>query len=293
MSVIRHRTVPVDGTGVFVREAGDAARPAVVLLHGFPSSSRHYTRLIDRLAEHWHVLAPDYPGFGFSDPLPASPTFDRLAEIIAALIDALGIDRYALYLFDFGAPVGFRVALSHDRRVAAVITQNANAYTEGLGPGLTAVAQWWADRAAGQAVIDELLSGDGTRGQWLAGVRNPEHVDPSQYLADQAVLARPGRREYMTDLLWDYQHTVARYGEFQAWLRTRTPAVLAVWGGNDPFFIPAGAHAYRRDVPGADVVVLDTGHFALEEEVDSVAATVNAFLTKHHNRLRARSPDQR
>jgi pimeloyl-ACP methyl ester carboxylesterase len=283
MSVIRHRTVRVDDTAVFVREAGDPARPALVLLHGFPSSSRHYVRLLDRLADRWHVVAPDYPGFGQSDPVPSSPTFDRLAEIIAAVIDTLGIDRYALYLFDFGAPVGFRIALAHDQRVGAVITQNANAYTDGFGPGLTPVAQWWADRTAGQPAIDGLLSAEGTRAQWLAGARDPEHIDPSQYLADQAVLDLPGRTQYMTDLLWDYQHTVARYGQFHAWLRQRSPHVLAIWGRNDPYFTPAGAHAYRRDAPNAEVVLLDTGHFALEEEVDTIAANVDAFLAKNHN----------
>ena len=280
MSAIRHRTVGVDGLTVFLREAGDPARPTLVLLHGFPSSSRHYVRLLDRLAERWHVVAPDYPGFGRSDPLPASPTFDRLAEVTAAVIDALGVDRYALYLFDFGAPVGFRVALAHDQRVVAVITQNANAYTDGLGPGLAPVAQWWADRADGQAAIDGLLSAEGTQAQWLAGARDPEHVDPDQYAADQAVLDRSGRAEYMMDLLWDYQHTVARYGEFHEWLRRRSPRLLAIWGANDPFFIPAGAHAYRRDVPNAEVTLLDTGHFALEEEADTVAAAVDAFLSK-------------
>jgi pimeloyl-ACP methyl ester carboxylesterase len=282
VSAIRHRIVRVDDIAVFVREAGDPARPALVLLHGFPSSSRHYVRLLDRLAEHWHVVAPDYPGFGRSDPLPLSPTFDRLAEITANVIDTLGIDRYALYLFDFGAPVGFRVALAHDRRVGVVITQNANAYVDGFGPGLTPVAQWWADRPAGQSTIDGLLSAGGTRAQWLAGARDPEHIDPDQYVADQAVLDLPGRAEYMMDLLWDYQHTVARYGEFQAWLRRRSPEVLAIWGANDPYFAPAGAHAYRGDVPNAEVVLLDTGHFALEEEVDAVATNVDAFLAKHH-----------
>ena len=280
MSAIRHRTVDVDGLAVFVRGAGDPARPTVVLLHGFPSSSRHYLRLLDRLADRWHVVAPDYPGFGRSDPLPSSPTFDRLAEVTAAVIDRLGIDRYAVYLFDFGAPVGFRVALAHDERVRAVITQNANAYTEGFGPGLEPIAQWWTDRGAGQAAIDGLLSATGTRAQWLAGARDPAHVDPDQYAADQAVLDRPGRARYMADLLWDYQNTVPRYGEFQDWLRRRNPRLLAIWGRHDPYFVPAGAHAYRRDVPAAEVVLLDTGHFALEEEVDTVAAAVDAFLAK-------------
>ncbi len=281
MPLIRHRTVRVSDLDVFVREAGDPARPAVVLLHGFPSSSRQYLRLMDRLAGHWHVVAPDYPGFGLSDPLPGSPTFDRLAGITAELLDTLGIDRYALYLFDFGAPVGFRVALAHDHRVHALITQNANAYTDGFGPGVAALADWWADRQAGQPAIDGFVTLEGTRAQWLAGARDPEHVDPSQYLADQAVIDRPGRAEYMKDLLWDYQHTIPRYEDFHRWLRQRAPKVLAVWGHRDPFFIPAGASAYQGDVPDAEIVLLDTGHFALEEEADTIATAVDEFLAKH------------
>jgi pimeloyl-ACP methyl ester carboxylesterase len=281
MPLIRHRTVRVSDLNLFLRDAGDPARPAVVLLHGFPSSSRQYLRLIDRLAEHWHVVAPDYPGFGLSDPLPGSPTFDRLAGITAELLDTLGIDRYALYLFDFGAPVGLRVALAHDHRVHALITQNANAYTDGFGPGVAALTGWWADRQAGQPAIDGFVTLEGTRAQWLAGARDPEHVDPSHYLADQAVIDQPGRAQYMKDLLWDYQHTIPRYEDFHRWLRQRAPKVLAVWGRRDPFFIPAGASAHRGDVPDAEIVLLDTGHFALEEEVDTIATTVDEFLTKH------------
>lgn len=281
MPVIRHRAIEVADAEVFVREAGDPARPTLVLLHGFPSSSRHYIRLLDRLAGRWHVIAPDYPGFGLSSPLPGAPTFDRLAEITAQVLDALGTGDYALFLFDFGAPVGFRVALAHDARVRAVISQNANAYADGLGPGVAALADWWADRQAGQAAIDGLGSLEGTRAQWLAGARDPEHIDPSQYLADQAVLDLPGWAQYMQDLLWDYQFTVPRYQEFHDWLRRRAPKVLAIWGRHDPFFTPAGAHAYRADIPDAQIVLLDTGHFALEEEADTVATTVDAFLTKH------------
>ena len=280
MSVIRHRTIRAYDLDVFVREAGDPGRPTVVLLHGFPTSSRQYVRLIDRLAERWHVVAPDYPGFGLSQPLPASPTFDRLAEVTAAALDELRVGDYALYLFDFGAPVGFRVALAHNHRVQAIITQNANAYTDGFGPGVTALAAWWEDRQAGQGAVDGFVSLDGTRAQWLAGARDPEHIDPSQYLADQAVLDLPGRADYMKDLLWDYQNTIPRYEQFHAWLRARAPKLLAAWGRNDPFFTPAGAKAYRTDVPDAEIVMLDTGHFALEEEVDAIATHITSFLDK-------------
>ena len=283
MTAIRHRTVHAAGQEVFLREAGDPTRPTLVLLHGFPSSSRHYVRLIDRLAARWHVVAPDYPGFGLSASLPGSPTFDRLAEVTGAALDAVGVEDYGLFLFDFGAPVGFRIALAHDRRVRVVISQNANAYTEGFGPAVAALAEWWSDRAAGQPAIDGFVSLAGTRTQWLAGARDREHIDPSQYLADQAVLDLPGRADYMKDLLWDYQNTVPRYPEFHAWLRSRRPKLLAIWGRNDPFFIPAGAEAFRADVPDAEIVLLETGHFALEEEADAVASSVDTFLDKHLN----------
>lgn len=281
MTVIRHHTARIDDLDVFVREAGDPARPTLVLLHGFPTSSRQYLRLLDRLADRWHIVAPDYPGFGLSQPLQTRPTFDGLAEVTAAALDELGVGDYALYMFDFGAPVGFRVALAHNTRVRVIITQNANAYTDGFGPGLAAIAAWWDDKQAGQSAIDGLVSLDGTRAQWLAGARDPEHIDPSQYLADQAILDLPGRADYMKDLLWDYQNTVPRYAQFHAWLRARAPKVLAVWGRNDPFFTPAGAEAYRTDVPDADVILLDTGHFALEEEVDAIATHITSFLGKH------------
>jgi pimeloyl-ACP methyl ester carboxylesterase len=278
MSAIRHRTVEIDGRTVFVREAGDPARPTLVLLPGYPSSTRAYVRLIDRLAGDWHAVAIDYPGFGSSDPLPGEPTFDRLAEVTGRVIDALGIGDYAVYLFDFGAPVGFRIALEHDRRVRAVITQNGNAYTDGFGPGVAALTDWWSDREAGQQAVDWFVSLAGTRMQWEAGARDPEHVDPEQALADQAVLDRPGRADYMKALLWDYRNNPARYPAWQDWLRTRRPEVLAIWGRDDPFFIPAGARAYQADVPSAEVILLDTGHFALEEEVDEIAARVAAVL---------------
>lgn len=271
MPPIRHHYVEIDGLKVFVREAGDATRPALVLLPGYPSSTRAYIRLIDRLASDWHIVAIDYPGFGSSDPLPESPTFDRLAEITGKTIDALGIRDYAIYMFDFGAPVGFRIALEHDQRVRGLVVQNGNAYVDGFGPGVAALADWWEDREGGQAAVDGFVSLEGTQAQWLAGARNPELIDPEHALADQLVLDRPGRADYMKALLWDYQNNPPRYPDWQAWLRSRQPKVLAAWGKNDPFFTAPGAEAYRADVPEAHIVLLDTGHFALEEEADTIA----------------------
>lgn len=279
MPAISHRIIEVDDLHVFVREAGDPARPTLVLLPGYPSSTRSYVRLIDRLAGDWHVVAIDYPGFGSSDPLPGPPTFDQLAEITGKAIDTLGVGDYAVYMFDFGAPVGFRIALAHDERVRAIVTQNANAYTEGFGPGVAPLAEWWADKQAGQATVDWFVSLSGTQSQWAAGAREAAHIDPEQALADQLVIDLPGRADYMKTLLWDYQNNPPNYPKWQAWMRARQPRVLAIWGKNDPFFIPAGAFGYQTDVPSAEVVLLDTGHFALEEEADEIAARVGDLMT--------------
>ena len=278
MPAIRHHFVDVDGLKIFVREAGDPANPTLVLLPGYPSSTRSYVRLIDRIAAHWHAVAIDYPGFGSSDPLPDSPTFDRLAEVTGKAIDRLGISDYALYIFDYGSPVGFRIALQHDTRVHGILTQNGNAYTDGLGPGLAPVSAWWQDRAAGQPTVDGFLTLDGTQLQWRAGARDVDNIDPEQAIADQAIIDQPGRAQYMEALLWDYQNNPKAYPQWQSWLRERQPKVIAAWGKNDPFFIPAGARAYQTDVPDAKVVLLDTGHFALEEEVDAIAQLVHELM---------------
>jgi pimeloyl-ACP methyl ester carboxylesterase len=274
---IRHRNISVEGRNVFVREAGDPRKPSLVLLPGFPSSTRAYIRLIDRLANDWHAVAIDYPGFGSSAPLAESPTFDRLAEITGQVIDALGIGDYVIYMFDFGAPVGFRTALRHDDRVRGIVSQNGNAYLEGFGPGF-ALSEWWRDREAGQSTIDAIVTLAGTQSQWNDGARDLEQIDPEQALADQRVLDLPGRASYMKALLWDYQNNVSQYGAWQAWLRERQPALLAIWGANDPIFAPPGAEAYKRDVADATVVLLDTGHFALEEDVDVVAHYVGELM---------------
>jgi len=278
-ATIHHRFRTVAGVEMFYREAGDPTAPAIVLLSGHPSGVHAYNGLIDRLAGSWHVIAPDIPGYGFSaTPVDAPWTFDWLADVTNALLEDLQLDRYAMYMFDFGAPVGFRIATAHPQRVTGIITQNGNIYTDGFGPGVAALAGWWNDRAAGQAAIDAFLTLAGTRFQWEAGARDVTSIDPAMWTLDQALLEQPGRKKAAEALLWDYQHNPGRYPEWQRYLRTHQPPLLAIWGANDPFFIPPGAEAYKRDVPDADVVLLDTGHFALVEELDVIAAHVDRFL---------------
>ena len=276
---IRHRFRTSAGVEVFYREAGDPAAPAIVLLAGHPSGAHAYGGLIERLAGSWHVVAPDYPGYGFSaTPVDAPWTFDWLANVTDAFLEDLGLERYALYAFDFGAPVGFRIAERHPERIAGIVTQNGNIYTDGFGPGVAALANWWDDRAAGQAAVDGFLTLAGTRFQWEAGARDVASIDPAMVALDQALLDAPGRKDAAEALLWDYRTNPGRYPDWQRYLRDNRPPLLAIWGKHDPFFIPPGAEAYKRDVPDAEVVLLDTGHFALVEEVDAVAEHVDRFL---------------
>ena len=276
---MHHRFRTVAGIDVFYREAGDPQAPPIVLLSGHPSGVHAYDGLIERLAKSWHVIAPDYPGYGFSaTPADAPWTFDWLADVTNAFLEDLGLERYAMYMFDFGAPVGFRIAEKHPERVAGIVTQNGNIYTDGFGPGVSALADWWKDRAAGQAAVDGFLTLAGTRFQWEAGARDPSAIDPAAWTLDQALLDQPGRKAAAEALLWDYRNNPGRYPDWQAYLREHQPPLLAIWGANDPFFIPPGAEAYKRDVPSAEVILLDTGHFALVEEVDTIAEHVDRFL---------------
>jgi pimeloyl-ACP methyl ester carboxylesterase len=276
---MHHRFRTVAGVDVFYREAGDPQAPPIVLLSGHPSGVHAYNGLIERLAKAWHVIAPDYPGYGFSaTPAGAPWTFDWLAEVTDAFLEDLGLDHYALYMFDFGAPVGFRIAEKHPERVAGIITQNGNIYADGFGPGVSALADWWKDRAAGQAAVDGFLTLAGTKFQWEAGARDPSTIDPAAWTLDQALLDQPGRKAAAEALLWDYQNNPGRYPAWQAYLREHQPPLLAIWGANDPFFIPPGAEAFKRDVPSAEVILLDTGHFALVEEVEAIADNVDRFL---------------
>jgi pimeloyl-ACP methyl ester carboxylesterase len=281
---ITYQHEEIEGVGVFYREAGPRGAPTIVLLHGYPSSSRQYAALIPLLAGRFHVIALDYPGFGESDTPSRSQyayTFDHLAETTNALLERLGINSYTFYLQDFGGPIGFRIMEAHPERLQALIIQNANTYEEGLGANWAVIAQYWADRSAHREIADNFTSLELTKQRHLAGSPHPERYDPEAWLIEYAFLARPETREIMADLLYDYQTNVASYPRWQKWLRTHKPPTLVMWGRYDPSFITPGAEAYRRDVPGAEVHVLDAGHFALDEKLDEVAALMLEFLDRN------------
>ena len=278
-----HRS-EVEGVGVFYREAGPKDAPTLVLLHGFPSSSRGFDTLIPLLATRYHVIAPDFPSFGQSDaPLPTvyDYTFDHLAQTIDALLEQLNISRYTLYLFDYGAPIGFRIALAHPERLSALIVQNGNAYQAGLGSKWAKIAEFWADPEKHPEVVDAFLSYEATKQRHLAGTSHPEAYDPERWSDEFAHLSQPGQRAIQAALLYDYRTNVAAYPAFQAWLRAHKPPTLIVWGANDPSFIAAGATAFRADLPDAEIHLLDAGHFALEEKNDEIARLILDFLARH------------
>ncbi len=273
----------VEGVRVFYREAGPRDAPTLVLLHGFPSSSRGFASLIPLLATRYHIIAPDYPGFGESDaPSPAAYaySFDHLALTVEGLLEQLKISRYSLYLFDYGAPVGFRIMMAHPERLTAVIIQNGNAYRAGLGPKWSKIAGFWENPAAHDEVADAFLSYEATKQRHLAGTTHPEAYDPEAWDEEFAHLSRPGQREIQTALLYDYRTNVASYPAWQAWLRRHQPPTLVVWGANDPSFIAAGAVAFRADLPGAEIHLLDAGHFALEEKNDEIARLILRFMAR-------------
>jgi pimeloyl-ACP methyl ester carboxylesterase len=284
MPVTSIHRVEADGVNVFYREAGAADAPVVLLLHGFPTSSFQYRELIPRLADQYRVIAPDLPGFGFTE-VPEKRkykySFDALAQTVLAFTDALQLKRYALYVFDYGAPTGFRLAIVRPERVTAMVSQNGNAYEEGLGDAWAPIRRYWSDpSAANRETVRQALSPEGLRWQYTEGVPNPEGIAPEGYTLDAAMIARPGNMEIQLDLFLDYANNVKLYPAFQEYFRKSKPPMLAIWGKNDPFFIPPGAEAFRRDNPNATVQFLDTGHFALETHVEEIAMAMRGLLAK-------------
>jgi pimeloyl-ACP methyl ester carboxylesterase len=276
-----HR-VEADGVKIFYREAGPKDAPVVLLLHGFPTSSFQYRHLIPRLADRYRVIAPDLPGFGFTE-VPAARqykyTFDSLAESIAAFTDALNLKRYALYVFDYGAPTGFRLAMARPERITAIVSQNGNAYEEGLGDAWAPIQRYWREPTQeNRDAIRKVLNLEGMRHEYSSGIPNPELIAPERYTLDAALLARPGNMDIQLDLFLDYANNVKLYPRFQDYFRTWKPPLFAIWGKHDPYFIPPGAEAFRRDIPDAKVEFLDTGHFALETHLEEVALAMREFL---------------
>lgn len=282
MSPVLYRTIDVDGFEVFFREAGDPSKPTLLLLHGFPTSSHMFRDLIPRLADHFHLVAPDLPGFGraaLPDRAQFAYTFDALARVVGRFVERLGLERYALYVFDYGAPTGFRLAMAHPERVTAIITQNGNAYEEGLSDGWNPIRAYWREPTdANRDAMRAMLTPDAIRWQYEHGVADPALIAPDGYTLDAFYTARPGVDDIQLDLFLDYASNVALYPAFQAYLREHRPRLLAVWGRHDPFFLPPGAEAFRRDVPDADIRFFDTGHFALETHAQEIAEAIIGFL---------------
>jgi pimeloyl-ACP methyl ester carboxylesterase len=278
------RRVEADGVTVFYREAGPADAPVILLLHGFPTSSFQYRELIPRLADRYRVIAPDLPGFGFTE-VPEQRkyvySFEALAETIEKFTQALGLEHYALYVFDYGAPTGFRLAMARPERVTAIVSQNGNAYEEGLGDAWAPIRRYWSDPSfENRESIRKVLNAEGMRREYASGIAEPDRIGPEGYTLDAALMSRPGNQDIQLDLFLDYANNVKLYPAFQEYFRTSKPRLLAIWGENDPFFIPAGAEAFRRDNPNAVVEFLDTGHFALETHVNVIATAMRKFLAK-------------
>jgi pimeloyl-ACP methyl ester carboxylesterase len=272
----------VDGSKIFYREAGPMDSPAILLLHGFPTSSHMFRNLIPALADRYRVVAPDLPGFGFSDSPDRTRfpyTFEHLTNAIDKFTQTIGLDRYAIYVFDYGAPVGLRLALAHPERITAIISQNGNAYEEGLSQGWNPIQKYWSEPTPGnRAALRDFLTPATTKFMYLHGVLDEALVAPEAYSLDSALLARPGNDEIQLDLFLDYASNVALYPKFQEYFRSTQPPLLAVWGKNDPFFLPAGAEAFKRDNSSAEVRFYDTGHFALETHAAEIVSAIRGFL---------------
>jgi len=280
--MIRYNQVAVGGNKIFYREAGPATAPTILLLHGFPTSSHMFRNLIPELADRYHVVAPDLPGFGFSDAPDRKSfryTFENLAKVIDSFTQSIGLQRYAIYVFDYGAPVGLRLALAHPERITAIVSQNGNAYVEGLSEGWNPIQKYWKEpNEANRAALRDFLKPEAIRWQYTHGVQDATLVAPEAYELDSALLARPGNDEIQLDLFLDYASNVALYPKFQEYFRAKQPPVLAAWGKNDPFFLPPGAEAFKRDIPSAEVHFYDTGHFALESHHREIGEAIREFL---------------
>jgi len=285
MAAVKYRTVDMDGLEIFYRDAGAPETPHLLLLHGFPSASHMFRGLIPLLTDRFRVIAPDLPGFGQSG-MPSRKefryTFDNIAGVIDRFTQIIGLERFAVYVFDYGAPIGFRLAKKHPEGITGIISQNGNAYEEGLSDAWNPIRAYWeAPSQDNREALRALLSPETTRWQYTHGVPDATAVSPDGYSLDNFYLTRPGADEVQLDLFGDYKSNIALYPAFQKYFRTYQPPLLAVWGRNDPFFLPPGAEAFKRDMPGAVVRFVDTGHFALETHVEEIAAAIREFLAAH------------
>ncbi len=282
--IVIHRTIAIDGVNIFYREAGPPDGPTVLLLHGWPASSHMFRNLMPQLADRFRLIAPDYPGFGFSDapgPHEFAYTFDHLADIVEKFVDALGITKASLYVQDYGGPIGFRLASKRPDLIRAIVVQNAVAHLEGVSEALAPLVAYWHDRsAANEAAVRGFLARETTVFQYTHGANRPEKISPEAYTLDQALLDRPGNDAIQLELFYDYRTNPERFAEWQDYLRTHKPPMLVAWGQNDPFFTTAGAHAFARDNPNATVKLLDGGHFVLEEAADTIAAEMRALADR-------------
>ena len=284
MVAINYRTADVDGWKIFYREAGSKDAPTLLLLHGFPSAGHMFRDLIPHLADRFHIVAPDLPGFGQSDLVARGMfayTFDHIAEVIDRFTEVIGLKRFAIYVFDYGAPTGFRIAAKRPERITAIISQNGNAYEEGLSDGWNPIRAYWEDASEkNREALRAFLKPETTVWQYTHGVPDETKVSPDGYSLDNFYLSRPGADEVQLDLFGDYKSNIALYPAFQNYFRTHKPPFLAVWGKNDPFFLPPGAEAFKRDIPNATVRFFDTGHFALETHAAEIAAAIRDFLPR-------------